>query len=66
MKRRGSNSRNWLLLHSCFTDEIETDFMSVFGGQARKVSTDRWTDVTCRTLGGLQAMQHMILITSLP
>lgn len=56
----GLDSRDWKLFRSCFTDEIETDFTSVFGGAARKVSADRWTDAARRSLSGLAATQHMI------
>src|SRR5712692_8329180 len=56
----GLDSRDWALFRSCFTDEIEVDFTSVFGGDPRKVSADRWADAARRTLSGLAATQHMI------
>ena len=56
----GLDMRDWATFRSCFTDEIETDFTSVFGGQPRKVSADRWTESARRTVSGLQATQHMI------
>jgi 3-phenylpropionate/cinnamic acid dioxygenase small subunit len=56
----GLDSRDWPLFRSCFADEIETDFTSVFGGEPRKVSADRWTEAARRSVGGLQATQHMI------
>jgi len=56
----GLDSRDWPLFRSCFADEIETDFTSVFGGEPRKVSADRWTEAARRSLSGLQATQHMI------
>jgi 3-phenylpropionate/cinnamic acid dioxygenase small subunit len=56
----GLDSRDWPLFRSCFADEIETDFSSVFGGEPRKVSADRWTEAARRSVGGLQATQHMI------
>jgi 3-phenylpropionate/cinnamic acid dioxygenase small subunit len=56
----GLDSRDWRLFRSCFTDEIETDFTSVFGGEARKVNADRWTEAARRSLSGLAATQHMI------
>ena len=56
----GLDSRDWPLFRSCFTDEIETDFTSVFGGEPRKVSADRWTEAARRSLSGLAATQHMI------
>jgi len=56
----GLDSRDWPLFRSCFTDQIETDFTSVFGGEPRKVSADRWTEAARRSLSGLKATQHMI------
>lgn len=56
----GLDSRDWPLFRSCFTDEIETDFTSVFGGEPRRVSADRWTEAARRSLSGLKATQHMI------
>jgi 3-phenylpropionate/cinnamic acid dioxygenase small subunit len=56
----GLDSRDWPLFRSCFTDEIETDFTSVFGGEPRKVSANRWTEAARRSLSGLAATQHMI------
>ena len=56
----GLDSRDWSLFRSIFTDEVETDFSSVFGGEPRKVSADRWTEAARRAVGGLAATQHMI------
>jgi hypothetical protein len=56
----GLDSRDWPLFRSCFADEIETDFTSVFGGEPRKVRADRWTEAARRSLSGLEATQHMI------
>jgi len=56
----GLDSRDWPLFRSIFADEIETDFSSVFGGEPRKVSADRWTEAARRSVGGLAATQHMI------
>lgn len=56
----GLDSRDWALFRSCFADEVDTDFTSVFGGEPRKVSADRWTEAARRTLSGLKATQHMI------
>ena len=56
----GLDSRDWSLFRSIFTDEIETDFSSVFGGEPRRVSSDRWTEAARRAVGGLAATHHMI------
>ncbi len=56
----GLDTRNWALFRSCFTDEIDADFTSIFGGVPRKVSADRWAEAARRSLSGLAATQHMI------
>lgn len=56
----GLDSRDWALFRSCFADEIETDFTSVFGGAPRKTTGDKWTEAARRTIVGLAATQHMI------
>jgi len=56
----GVDTRDWVLYRSCFTDEIDTDFTSIFGGQPRRVKADRWVEAARRTLSGLAATQHMI------
>ncbi len=56
----GLDSRNWALFQTCFTDEVDTDFTSVVGGKAQRVSSARWADTARRTLSGLAATQHII------
>lgn len=56
----GLDSRDWALFRSCFTDEIDTDFSSIFGGAPRRVNADKWAASAKQTLGGLKATQHMI------
>jgi 3-phenylpropionate/cinnamic acid dioxygenase small subunit len=56
----GLDMRDWAAYRSIFTDEIDVDFSSVFGGAARKVSADRWTEAAKKTVGCLKATQHMI------
>jgi 3-phenylpropionate/cinnamic acid dioxygenase small subunit len=57
----GLDMRDWKCFRSCFADEIEVDFSSIFGGDGpRKVTADRWTEAARRTIGGLKATQHMI------
>ncbi|MGH7950080.1 MAG: nuclear transport factor 2 family protein [Candidatus Binataceae bacterium] len=56
----GLDTRNWTLFRSCFADEIEVDFTSIFGGSPRKVTGDRWTESARRTVSGLDATHHMI------
>jgi 3-phenylpropionate/cinnamic acid dioxygenase small subunit len=56
----GLDTRNWALFQTCFTDEFDADFTSVFGGTARRVSAARWAESARRTLSGLAATQHII------
>ena len=56
----GLDFRDWTTFRSCFADEIEVDFTSLFGGTPRTVSADRWTESARKTVSGLQATQHMI------
>jgi 3-phenylpropionate/cinnamic acid dioxygenase small subunit len=56
----GLDSRDWTVFRSCFADEIDVDFTSVFGGTPCKVSADKWTAAARRTMIGLTATQHMI------
>jgi len=57
----GLDMRDWKCFRSCFADEIEVDFSSIFPGDwPRTVSADRWTESARRTISGLQATQHMI------
>jgi SnoaL-like domain len=45
----GVDMRDWKLFRSCFADEIEVDFTSVFGGSGpRKVSGDQWAEAAHR------------------
>jgi hypothetical protein len=56
----GADTRDWVLYRSCFTDEIDTDFTSVFGGQPRRGNADRFVEAARRFLTGLKVTQHMI------
>lgn len=56
----GLDMRDWKIFRSCFADEIDVDFTSVFGGAPRHVTADKWTEAARRTVSGLQATQHMI------
>ena len=56
----GVDTRDWVLYRSCFTDEIDTDFTSIFGGEPRRVKADRWVASARQILTGLKATQHMI------
>jgi hypothetical protein len=56
----GLDSRDWPLYRSCFTDEMDADFTSVFGGQPRRVRADQWVAAARRLMTPLKATQHMI------
>jgi hypothetical protein len=56
----GIDMRDWPLYRTCFTDDLEIDFSSVFGGGSRQVKADRWVETVRRTISGLKATQHMI------
>ncbi len=56
----GLDFRDWTAFRSCFADEVEVDFTSLFPGPPRTVSADRWTESARRTVSGLAATQHMI------
>jgi hypothetical protein len=56
----GLDLRDWPLFRTCFTDEIETDFTSVFGGEPRRVKADRWVAAARRLMTPLKATQHLI------
>jgi 3-phenylpropionate/cinnamic acid dioxygenase small subunit len=56
----GVDMRDWALYRTCFTDEMECDFSSVFGGGPRQLKADRWVETVRRTISGLKATQHMI------
>jgi SnoaL-like domain len=57
----GVDMRDWKLFRSCFAEEIEVDFTSVFGGSGpRKVSGDQWAEAARRTVSGFKTTQHLI------
>jgi hypothetical protein len=56
----GLDTRNWELFRTCFTDEFDADFTSVFGGTPRRVTAERWAQSARKTLSGLAATHHMI------
>jgi 3-phenylpropionate/cinnamic acid dioxygenase small subunit len=55
----GVDTRDWPLLRSCFTDEIETDFATAVSAPPR-IKADDWVELVRRTLSGIQATQHLI------
>jgi hypothetical protein len=49
--------RDWPLLRSCFTDEIETDFAPA-GRAPQSIKADDWVELVRRTLSGMHATQQ--------
>jgi SnoaL-like domain len=52
--------RDWPLLRSCFTDEIETGFAIASGSAPPRIKADDWVGLVRRTISGMQATQHVI------
>ncbi|MBW0101751.1 nuclear transport factor 2 family protein [Pseudonocardia sp. KRD291] len=56
----GTDSRDWELFGSCFTDEIEVDFSDGFGIPVSRMSVDEWVRATAPRMESFTATQHMI------
>ncbi|ADH67532.1 MULTISPECIES: nuclear transport factor 2 family protein [Nocardiopsis] len=55
----GTDSRDWELFRSCFTDEVEVDFGEGFGPPAVRLTADAWVAGTAPRTESFQAAQHM-------
>ena len=51
--------RDWDLLRSCFTDDLEADFTSLMPN-SRGQGGDQWADAVRRSIEALTATQHII------
>lgn len=56
----GTDSRDWKLFRSCFTDEVEVDFSDGFGQPVVRVTADEWVQATAPRMESFTATQHMI------
>lgn len=56
----GTDSHDWDLFRSCFTDEVEVDFSAGFGQPAARVPADVWVAGTAPRMESFTATQHMI------
>lgn len=56
----GTDSRDWELFRSCFTDEVEVDFSQGFGQPVTRVTADEWVAATAPRMESFKATQHMI------
>ena len=54
----GTDSHNWELFRSCFTDEIEADFSEVVGLPAARVNADEWVKGLAPTMESFSATHH--------
>lgn len=52
------DSRDWELLATCFTEDLEADFRS-FGGREVVKGRDTWVAAIKSTIQGLDATQHL-------
>ncbi|MCP3012465.1 nuclear transport factor 2 family protein [Nocardiopsis dassonvillei] len=56
----GTDSRDWELFRSCFTDEVEVDFGEGFGQPATRMTADAWVAGTAPRMESFKATQHML------
>lgn len=56
----GTDSHDWELFRSCFTDEVEVDFSDGFGQPVVRVGADDWVSGTAPRMESFTATQHMI------
>ncbi|GIG40929.1 polyketide cyclase [Cellulomonas phragmiteti] len=56
----GTDTHDWDLFRSCFTDEVEVDFSDGFGQPVARVSADDWVSGTAPRMESFAATQHMI------
>jgi hypothetical protein len=56
----GVDSRDWALFRSCFADEIEGDFSSVFGTPPVRLGADEFVATIAPVMSALTATQHMM------
>ena len=56
----GTDSRDWELFRSCFTDEVEVDFSEGFGQPATRMTADAWVAGTAPRMESFKATQHMV------
>lgn len=56
----GVDSRDWELFRSCFADELEGDYSSVFGTPPVRLGADEFVAMIAPVMSALTATQHMI------
>ena len=55
----GIDRRDWPLYRSIFADEVDFDFTTWSGGEARRLSADDWVAGVRNSLSGFDATQHL-------
>lgn len=55
----GVDTRDWALFRTCFTDDVEADFTSIWPGLVVK-GADEWVSRARALVDGLDATQHII------
>lgn len=56
----GTDSRDWTLFRSCFTDEVEADFSDGFGQPVVRLPAEEFVKMTRPRMESFKATQHMI------
>lgn len=56
----GTDSHDWELFRSCFTDEVEVDFSDGFGQPVVRIEADDWVKGTAPRMESFKATQHVI------
>ncbi|MFD3686695.1 nuclear transport factor 2 family protein [Nocardiopsis sp. NPDC058631] len=56
----GTDSRDWKLFRTCFTDDVEVDFSEGFGQPVMRTTADEWVAGTAPRMESFKATQHMI------
>ena len=56
----GTDTHDWDLFRSCFTDEVEVDFSEGFGQPVVRLDADEWVRMTAPRMESFKATQHMI------
>lgn len=56
----GTDSHDWELFRSCFTDVVEVDFSEGFGQPVLRMKADDWVKGTAPRMESFKATQHMI------
>ena len=56
----GTDTHDWELFRSCFTDQVNIDFSDGFGQPPSRMSADDWVTGTAPRMESFTATQHMM------